>query len=77
MSPTTYLVTGASRGIGLGLVKHLLAEDGDAHILAAAREPEAAAELQLLVEAHGERLVTLKLDLVSQLRSSLATGQAC
>lgn len=55
-----YLVTGANRGIGLELTRQLL-DRGD-EVLATARRPEAAAGLQELVRAHGERLQVLPLD---------------
>ncbi len=70
MSPTTYLVTGANRGIGFEMAKHLLAGDAEARVVAAARNPDLAAELQALVKAHEGRAVTLKLDLVSQKNST-------
>lgn len=45
MATKTYLVTGASRGVGVELCKQLAARP-NAHIVAAARRPEQAAELQ-------------------------------
>ncbi len=55
-----YLVTGASRGIGLEFTRQLL-ERGD-QVFAACRQPDAAAGLQALKARHGDRLVIIQLD---------------
>lgn len=54
------LITGANRGIGLELVRHLLAR-GD-RVIATARKPGQAAELNQLAFAHPGRLDVLALD---------------
>jgi NAD(P)-dependent dehydrogenase (short-subunit alcohol dehydrogenase family) len=56
----TILITGANRGIGLGLTKTLLAEGN--HVVAAARRPEEAAELKLLKKQHANAITLLKCD---------------
>ncbi len=60
MSSQIILVTGANRGIGLGLVRTCL-ENG-AHVIATARQPEYASELKALLEAHPSDLHVVPLD---------------
>lgn len=57
---SVYLITGASRGVGLELCKQLLAR-GDV-VIAAARTPETAANLKDLEDSHSGKLHLLKLD---------------
>jgi len=64
-SPKVFLITGANRGIGLEYVKQIVAGDSEARVIAAARNPDEAEELQALVKANEGRVATLKLDLVS------------
>ena len=56
----TALVVGASQGIGLGFVKHLLATERIARVYATYRNPETAAQLLALQEQ--PRLVCLPMD---------------
>ncbi|UCD38894.1 MAG: SDR family oxidoreductase, partial [Fidelibacterota bacterium] len=58
------LITGANRGIGLGLVKHCLSR-GDL-VFAACRSPEQATELNRLQEAHGDHLHVFPMDVTNQ-----------
>ncbi|KAL1754506.1 hypothetical protein FB107DRAFT_215637 [Schizophyllum commune] len=60
MSPTVYLVTGASRGIGLALVT-LLAARPNTIVFAGARDPARATALQALAKLHPDRFHILKL----------------
>ncbi|TNY21588.1 dehydrogenase [Rhodotorula diobovata] len=64
MSTFTYLITGASRGLGLGYSKALLASDPRIRVVAAARNPSAASDLQALAneEANKGRIHLLQLD---------------
>lgn len=64
-----WLVTGANRGIGLGLTRRLL-ERGD-RVIASARDPGAAPELAALA---GERLTILAMDVTSD--ASVAAAAA-
>jgi len=56
----TILITGANRGIGLAMAREFLA--GGWHVLATARQPEKAAELNALKREHEARLDILPLD---------------
>ncbi|EPS96350.1 short-chain dehydrogenase [Fomitopsis schrenkii] len=57
----TYLVVGASRGIGLGLVAELL-KDGTTHVFATARVANSSTGLQELVATYSSRLTILECD---------------
>ncbi|EGT38783.1 hypothetical protein CAEBREN_15976 [Caenorhabditis brenneri] len=48
MSPKTVFITGANRGIGLGIVRELLKDSGIEVLIAGARNVDAATELQSL-----------------------------
>ena len=60
------LIVGGSRGIGLALVRALLAAPGVDRVIAAARAPEASADLQALRADHGARLACLTLDVTDE-----------
>jgi len=55
-----YVVTGTSRGIGLELVRQLVAR-GD-HVVATARQPNEASELQELAKAHRDAINVVQMD---------------
>ena len=57
----TYVVTGASRGLGLGLVERIL-EVAGTHAIAAARSPESSKGLQDLAQKYEGRLTLIKCD---------------
>lgn len=57
----TWLVTGANRGIGLGFVRHLVSAGH--HVIATARDLEAAHDLRQLAQAHAEQLRLVRLDI--------------
>ena len=60
-SQKVYVVTGASRGLGLGFVESLLRQP-DTVVVAAARSPDKSEALQTLVKEHRGRLHTVTLD---------------
>lgn len=60
----TFVVSGASRGIGLELVRQLL-ERTKGHVIGMSRAPDACLELNTLKEAH-ERLTTVAVDLTHE-----------
>ncbi|KII87066.1 hypothetical protein PLICRDRAFT_42699 [Plicaturopsis crispa FD-325 SS-3] len=57
---TVYLVSGASRGIGLGIVRALAAREGTI-VFAGARNPSGAADLQALAAQHPKTVHIVKL----------------
>ncbi|EGT37879.1 hypothetical protein CAEBREN_07856 [Caenorhabditis brenneri] len=61
MAPKTVFITGANRGIGLGLVKELLKVPGVETLVAGARNIDGAKELQTLAKADS-RLHLLSVD---------------
>lgn len=63
MSAFTYLITGASRSLGLGYTRQLLQSGKHVRVVAGARSPSSAEDLQKLRKEVGEdRLYILKLD---------------
>lgn len=62
-SPTTWLITGANRGIGLEFVKQILQNSPEDRVVAGARSTEAPALLSLQ-EQHGRRLLRVEIDLL-------------
>lgn len=73
-APITALVTGASSGIGLAMVGHLLAHPGVARVIAVARRAWQAEPLAALAATHGARLEREALDLCEE-TAVLALGQ--
>ncbi|WP_348766390.1 SDR family oxidoreductase [uncultured Salinisphaera sp.] len=57
------LVQGGGRGLGLALVRRLLAADESSRVIATARDPKSHSALTELAQQHGERLQTCALDL--------------
>ncbi|CAI7676454.1 unnamed protein product [Penicillium discolor] len=70
-APTTYLVTGANRGIGRGFIQTFLQRTATI-VIAAVRDPSSASSksLQDLPKGAGSKLITVKLD------SSISTDAA-
>lgn len=61
-SPRHALIQGASRGIGLGLVRRLLDNPRVEQVIATSRHPEKSEGLRALRDAHSTRLELLALD---------------
>ena len=61
-SQKVYVISGASRGLGLGLVAGLMKQDSTAVVVAAARDPDKSEALQKLVKRFPERIHTVVLD---------------
>jgi len=76
MSPTTYLITGANRGLGLEYVRQIVAHEPDSRVIAAARNPDGAAELQKLIAAHPGKIEALQLDVSDQASIAAAAERA-
>jgi len=69
---TTWLISGAGRGIGLQLTRLVLARGDEA--LAGVRDPSSAADLQALKAQHGARLRLVALDVSDE--ASIAAARA-
>ncbi len=65
-SPLTALVVGASRGIGLGFVRHLINDENVAAVIAACRNPQSASELKQIADANEKRLRLRSLDVTDE-----------
>ncbi|TFY52499.1 hypothetical protein EVJ58_g9984 [Rhodofomes roseus] len=62
---TTWLITGASRGLGLELVRQLSSTPNNV-VIAACRNPASASELQALNPVENAELYTVQLDVLSE-----------
>ncbi|KZT63395.1 NAD(P)-binding protein [Daedalea quercina L-15889] len=74
---TTWLVTGASRGLGCELVRQLVAAP-DNFVVAAVRNPDSASQLHALRPAQGSALHVVQLDVSSEesIRASVPEVEA-
>ena len=70
----TYLVTGASRGIGLGLVQHFLRQP-DTRVIATCRSPSTTSVFDELKQEYQERIVIMMLDVTSEWAFEVLKGQ--
>ncbi len=62
--PEIIFITGANRGIGLGVTKHLL--DAGHTVIASCRQPDKAVALREMEKTSGERLILLRLDVINE-----------
>lgn len=60
------LITGSSRGIGLGLCRHFLERSDVSEVIATARRPETSVELSLLAGSSSGRLKVVPLDVCDE-----------
>ncbi len=74
MQTNNLLIQGASRGIGLALVKALLAQPTTQRIIATSRHPERSEALQQLHRVHAKRLRLIAMD-ITQETSVVAAAQ--
>ncbi|GAA5912322.1 SDR family oxidoreductase [Sporobolomyces salmoneus] len=58
--PSTYLITGSSRSLGLGYTRELL--EAGHRVVAAVRNPDKAEQLDSLKQRHGDKLYLVKCD---------------
>jgi len=65
MTTTTYLIIGASRGIGLEFVNQLLARE-NTYVYATVRHPETASLLETATFQHADRCRILKCDVADE-----------
>ena len=78
-APVNVLVQGASRGIGLEFARLLLANPAVGRVHASCRAPDRAPDLQTLIQAGGERIQALTMDVtveasVAEIAQSLAAN---
>ena len=66
------VVQGASRGLGLAFTRALLEREGAGRVVATCRRPDASDGLAALRDAHGDALVTVRLDVRDE--SSIAAA---
>ena len=64
-SDAVFVVTGGNRGLGVEHVKQLL-EKTTVKVVATARQPNKAGELQALLKQHPDRLSVIQLDAASE-----------
>lgn len=72
---TTYLISGASRSLGLETARQLLNSDPSVRVFAGARNPSTAYLLQALIAEYPDRLVAIQLDVTdaSSVKAAVAT----
>ncbi|GAA5933767.1 SDR family oxidoreductase [Sporobolomyces koalae] len=71
----TYLITGASRGLGLGYTRTLLAAGKHIRVVAAVRDPDSAKQLEPVKQQYGERLYVVKCDVTDAASTQTAADE--
>ncbi|KAM0786297.1 hypothetical protein ACM66B_001775 [Microbotryomycetes sp. NB124-2] len=71
----TYVITGASRGLGFGYTKVLLAAADSINVVALARNPDSANQLKELKQQYPKRLEIVKHDVTSESSAKEAAKQ--
>lgn len=74
-SPYVAMIQGASRGIGLEMVRQLLADDGVESVVATSRHPEKSDGLQALLDDHRSRLHLVAMDVTDESSVERAAGE--
>lgn len=77
MPTTTYLISGASRGLGYETAKQLLAQNPDNRVIAAVRDPSKAAQINELVKQYPGAIDVVTLDVAdpASIKVSSLLGQ--
>ncbi len=74
--PLNVLVQGASRGIGLAMLRQLLARHADGRVVATCRQPDQAEALQALAAGSGGRVRVIALELTDEASISAAAERS-
>jgi NAD(P)-dependent dehydrogenase (short-subunit alcohol dehydrogenase family) len=63
---SVYVVTGASRGIGLEFVRQIASRKDQSIVFACARDPSSSQDLQSIIIGSNRRVFAIKLDITDQ-----------
>lgn len=73
--PSTYLITGSSRSLGLGYARELL--KAGHRVVAAVRNPDKAEQLEPVKKEFGDNLYVLKCDVTDAQSTQVSSGCDC
>jgi len=71
---STYLITGASRGLGLAFVKKLAGSDTTSQVIATCRNPQSAEALLAVEKSSNGKVIVLELDVTSEDQAKKVSG---